>query len=129
MGSLEKLSAILRCDALLPFTHTAQQAFDRRDQISQVLSVHLKRETTAFWLKKLEAADFWCADVFTYGQLLATAGYRCVGMEQTVQRPEGAAIRTLRCPIRIDGERLYSSRAAPRLGNATGALEKELHDE
>ncbi len=129
MGSLAKLASILHCDALLPFTHTAQQAFERRDQIWQVLSAHLKRETTEFWLKKLEAADFWCADVFTYAQLLASDGYQHVCMEQTVRRPEGAAIRTLRCPIRIDGERLYSSKAAPRLGDSTGTLKQELRDE
>ena len=128
MGSLEKLSAILHCDALLPFTHSARQAFEQRDQIGQVLSAHLKRETTAFWLIQLEAADFWCTDVFSYAQLLASAGYQSIGMEQTVRRPEGAAIRTLRCPIRIDGERLYSDQAAPRLGNATATLRQELRD-
>jgi CoA:oxalate CoA-transferase len=126
MGSLEKLAVILCCDALLPFTHTADQAFDSRDQIWQVLSAHIKRETTERWLRKLEAADFWCADVFSYAQLLASDGYQHLGMEQTVRRPDGAAIRTLRCPIRIDGERLYSSRAAPRLGEDNEALEQEL---
>jgi len=128
MGSLRKLANILHCDALQPFTHDPQQAFDQRDQIWHVLSAHLKREMTQFWLDKLEAEDFWCADVFNYAQLLASAGYQSIAMEQTVRRPEGASLRTLRCPIRIDGQRLYSQAAAPRLGNATGRLREELRD-
>ena len=123
MGSLEKLASILGCDALLPFTHTQEQAFEQRDQIRQTLAAHLQQETTHFWLERLEAEDFWCADVFTYAELLKSAGYLHIGMEQTVHRPEGASVRTLRCPIRIDGEKLYSSVASPRLCSGAFAAE------
>ena len=126
MGSLTKLSSILGCDALLRFTHTAEQAFDQRDEIHQILAAHLKREITQFWLERLEAEDFWCSDVYTYAQLFKSAGYRHIGMEQTVHRPGGASIRTFRCPIRFDGERLYSSIASPRLGSSTEEIRKEL---
>jgi crotonobetainyl-CoA:carnitine CoA-transferase CaiB-like acyl-CoA transferase len=126
MGSLVELSSILGCDALLPFTQTAEQAFDQRDEIHQILAAHLKRETTQFWLERLEADDFWCSDVYTYAQLLKSAGYRHVAMEQTVYRPGGDSIRTFRCPIRFDGERLYSSIASPRLGNSTEEIRRDL---
>jgi CoA:oxalate CoA-transferase len=126
MGSLGQLASIVGCDALLPFTETPAQAFDQRDEIRQILAAHLKKENTAYWLKRLEAADFWCADVYSYHQLLASSGYTHLGMEQTVQRPEGCRVRTLRCPIRIDGERLYSPSASPRLGSATDAVRAEV---
>lgn len=130
MNPLPKLAAILRCDALLPFTHSAEQAFECRDQIWQVLSAHVHQETTEYWLQSLEEADLWCADVYTYAQLLASEGYRCLGMEQTVHRPEvEASIRTLRCPIRLDGKRLYSSQAAPRLGQHNASVVQDLSDE
>lgn len=130
MGSLPQLAAVLCCDALLPFTHSPEQAFECRDQIWQVLSAHVHQETTDFWLQRLEAADLWCADVFTYAQLLASEGYRCLGMEQTVHRPGvEASIRTLRCPIRLDGKRLYSSQAAPRLGQHNAGVAQENSDE
>lgn len=129
MGSLPALASILDCDALLPFTHAADQAFDQRDRIRQTLSDHLRKETTQFWLERLEAEDFWCADVYTYAQLLKSAGYLHAGMEQTVRRPDGANVRTLRCPIRIDGKRLYSSIPSPRLGCNTAAVMRELRDE
>ena len=129
MGSLAQLASIVGCDALLPFTETPAQAFDQRDEIRQILASHLRNANTAGWLERLEAADFWCADVYTYHQLLGSPGYTHLGMEQTVQRPEGCEVRTLRCPIRIDGERLYSSLASPRLGNSTEAIRRELeHD-
>jgi CoA:oxalate CoA-transferase len=129
MGPLKNLASILDCAALLPYTQMAQQAFGDRDEIRQILAAHLKRETTQFWLDRLEASDFWCADVYTYAQLLKSAGYAHIAMEQTVCRPDGAIIRTLRCPIRIDGERLCSSVASPRLGAASDAIRRELLDE
>jgi CoA:oxalate CoA-transferase len=126
MGSLAKLAAVLGCDALSAFTESTNQAFDERDQIRQVLSAHLKNQTTHFWLERLETADFWCADVYNYAQLLKSAGYQSIGMEQTVARPEGASVKTLRCPIRIDGERIYSTIASPRLGSTTEKVRTEL---
>jgi CoA:oxalate CoA-transferase len=126
MGSLAKLASILGCDALSTFTHSVNQAFDQRDLIRQTLSAHLKSETTRFWLERLEAADFWCADVYTYAQLLKSAGYQDIGMEQTVTRPGGATVKTLRCPIRIDGQRLYSSVASPRLCSGTDGIRREV---
>ncbi len=129
MGSLAKLASILDCEALSAFTHSENQAFDQRDQIRQTLSAHLNTETTMFWLERLETADFWCADVYTYARLLKSAGYQHIGMEQTVTRPEGAAVETLRCPIRIDGKRLYSSAASPRLSSSTDRVRRELRHE
>ena len=45
-------------------------------------------------------------------------------MDQTVDR-HGILIRTTRCPIRIDGERLVSNKAAPRSGEDNRTIEEE----
>lgn len=122
MGSLSTLSTLIGCEALIPFGKRADDAFELRDEIKDVLRQHLELQTTQHWLERLEPADYWCADVLTYGQLLAHAGYRVLEMEQTVRRTNGISIRTLRCPLRIDGQRIYSSIAAPQLGNANETL-------
>ena len=126
MGSLTRLGELLGCPALAAFEAQRGDRFDRRDEIKRVLAQHLKGRPTADWLALLEPADYWCADVFSYRRLLEHPAYLAVGMEQTVRRPNGTAVRTLRCPIRIDGERLYSENAAPALGNATASLQAEV---
>ena len=104
----------------------AADAFQHRDEIKTILAAHLKTQTTARWLGLLEAADYWCADVFNYAKLMAHDGFKSLGMDQVVRRANGAQVRTLRCPVRIDGERLYSDVAAPTLGNATANIEREF---
>jgi crotonobetainyl-CoA:carnitine CoA-transferase CaiB-like acyl-CoA transferase len=47
-------------------------------------------------------------------------------MLQTVRRRSGTAYQTTRCPIRIDGQRLYSEKGSPDLGEDTNRITTEL---
>ncbi|MEM1084930.1 MAG: CaiB/BaiF CoA-transferase family protein [Verrucomicrobiota bacterium] len=122
MGSLSRLGELIGCDALAAFDEDPHDRFDKRDEIKALLAEHLSAQSTSHWLEILEAADFWCADVFNYAQLVAHEGFKTLRMDQEVLRPNGARVRTGRCPIRIDGERLVSDVAAPILGNANDLL-------
>jgi len=51
--------------------------------------------------------------------------YKCLQMEQTLHAG-GKEIITTRCPIRINGERLYSDRSAPKLGEHNEKVMKEM---
>ena len=116
MGSLEELGDLIGCDALKAINDG--QCFSQRSEIKKVLAKHLAKRGTDDWLTILEPADFWCSDVFNYGQLMRHAGYRAADMELVVERPNGTAVKTTRCPIRLDGRQLRSARAAPTLGDA-----------
>ncbi|RME90118.1 MAG: CoA transferase [Verrucomicrobia bacterium] len=128
MGSLTRLGELIGLPSLAEFDKDPADRFDKRNEIKLALAAQFKTRTTAEWLAVLEPADYWCADVFDYPRLLAHEGYRVLGMEQEVRRPNGATVRTLRCPIRIDGQRLYSDVAAPVLGNANQTLNEEPSD-
>lgn len=120
MGSLERLAKLMQ--------HPSFQGdpFDDRDTIQGALAAHFATHTTQHWLDILEPADYWCSDVLTYARLLNHAAYKTLEMDQTVVRPNGAMVRTTRCPIRFDGQRLFSRRAAPVLGEANVRLGKEV---
>lgn len=126
MGSLTRLGELIGCASLADFDQLASDRFDKRNEIKHLLAAHFQTRDTADWLAMLEPADFWCADVFNYQDLKTDPGYQILGMEQDVCRPNGTTVRTLRCPIRIDGERLYSDVAAPSLGNATEAITSKI---
>ena len=121
MGSMDKLAGLIDCADLAAFH--VDECFSRRSEIKAILANHLKTRSTDAWLAILEPADFWCADVFNYGQLLEHAGYQAADMELVVERPNGITLRTTRCPIRIDGQQLRSTRAAPTLGSFEPAPE------
>jgi len=115
MASLAELGDLLGCDALHEFGPS--DCFSHRGQIQGVLAAHLRAHSTQHWLDLLEPADVWCSDVYNYGQLMQHAGYRAADMELVVERPNGIELKTTRCPIRIDGRKLRSARAAPALGD------------
>jgi len=123
MGKIASLAEWIDCPALLPYATGNEESFTHRDEIKRILQDHLLVEDTAHWLQCLEPRGYWCSDVFRYAQLLEHDGYKALGMEQIVHRRNGTGIQTLRCPIRIDGQKIYSTIAAPELGNANELLE------
>lgn len=125
MAPLAQLAALIDSPALAVEAERAARdgGFLRhRDAIKQVLQAHLLGAGTAHWLARLEPAGVWCADVLSWPRLLAHPGFAALGMTQVIHGASGAAMQTTRCPIRIDGQRLYSERGAPALGADNQAI-------
>ena len=99
--------------------------------ITRALADHLATQSTEHWLQILDAADIWCAPVLTLPELVAHDGFRALDMAQRVSRPglDGGPtvdVETVRTPVRYDGHVLKNGRAAPRLGEHTGAIRAEF---
>lgn len=125
MGSVTQLGELLDCEPLLDFQDPATW-FTERDRIKAILAKHLETGTTAQWLAILEPADIWCAEVLDWKRLLQHEGFRALEMLQTVRRSNGTDYRTTRCPIRIDGQRLYAEKGSPDLGEDTERVIREF---
>jgi len=115
MASIPVLGGLLACEDLLHYADV-KQAFDKRDEIKAILAIHLQTASTAHWLSKLEPADIWCADVLNWPTLMEHDGFKVLNMIQEVEMLDGYTYQTTRCPIRIDGELLTSSKGSPKLG-------------
>lgn len=125
MGEIPKLGRLLSCPQLERYQDPARW-YEERDEIKAILAEHLAGRTTAEWLAVLEPADIWCADVLDWRRLLEHEAFGVLGMVQTVVRGSGFAYRTTRCPIRIDGERLYARAGSPAVGEHTASLVEEF---
>ncbi len=125
MGSVTRLGELLECRNLAEFAD-AKTWFVRRDEIKAVIAAHILPEPTRFWLEKLEAGDYWCAQVLTWEHLRKTEAYQALDFEQVVTREDGPFLKTTRCPIRIDGEAYKSPRGAPRVGQHNATIQKEF---
>lgn len=126
MGSIPFLGKLLGCFELENFAD-GEQAFKERDAIKTILAQHLAKEPTAHWLGILEAADIWCADVLDWDRLTAHDGFKVLDMVQKVAMGDGFTYETTRCPIRIDGELLTSTKGSPKLGEHTEKILEELY--
>jgi CoA:oxalate CoA-transferase len=126
MTPIAKLADLLQLTALAPYHDKPKSWFTDRDAIKRVIADHVASETTDHWLSILEPADIWCARVLNWDELMATEGFKVLDMLQTVTREDNVSITTTRAPLRIDGERPRTSRAAPLIGEQSEAIRREF---
>jgi len=126
MTNIVLLAGLLQCEQLKQFTDS-NDWFNKRDEIKEILANHFISNTSGHWLSILEKADIWCAPVMDYDKLLKEEVYRVLNMEITVKTSNGLAIKTTRCPLRVDGKLLVSSKGAPVLGEDNDAITKQYN--
>lgn len=126
MTPLGKLRDLLQLAALDPYAGDPKSWFGERDAIKTIISNELATKPTAHWLELLEPADIWCAKVLEWPELLESDGFKALDMLQTVTRDDGVSILTTRSPLRIDGQRTTTNRAAPLIGEQSAAIRREF---
>ncbi len=127
MTPIPKLAALLGLErGLAPYAAEPSLWFTARDEIKRIIAGQLATQPTEHWLAVLEPADIWCSSVLKWDELLSSEGFRVLDMLQTVNRQDDVSITTTRSPIRVDGIRARSSRAAPRIGEHGEAIRQEF---
>lgn len=125
MTPLPRLQALLELEELGQFSDP-KSWFTQRDAIKQIIADRLVTQPTAHWLAILEPADIWCAKVLDWPELLASEGFKALDMLQTVTREDNVSITTTRSPLRINGQRARTYRAAPLIGEQSARIRAEF---
>jgi crotonobetainyl-CoA:carnitine CoA-transferase CaiB-like acyl-CoA transferase len=125
MTDIVELGDLIGCGELKKYTDKSEW-FLKRDEIKKILADWLANETTDTWISFLEPADIWCARVMDYNELINEEGYKVLNMDLSVKTSSGLHITTTRCPIRVDGNILTSSKGAPLLGEHNEQIEKQF---
>lgn len=126
MGSLLKLGEVIDAPKIQNYTDT-ETWFTKRDEIMDILRDKIITKTTNEWLQILRPEGIWCSNVFDYKRLLEHEAYKALQMDQKLPLLSGEEVHTLRCPIRMNDERLFSSKPAPRVGQHTEDIIKEFN--
>lgn len=126
MTPIAKLADLFELDALTPYKDKPKSWFSDRDAIKRIIADHVATEPTDHWLKILEPADIWCARVLTWDELMETEGFKTLDMLQTVTREDDVSITTTRAPLRINGKRPQTHRAAPLIGEQSAKIRAEF---
>lgn len=124
MMPLSKLAPLLDLPALADYT--ADEAFQRRDEIKSLIASRLEQKAAQEWLAILEPADIWSAEVLDWPRLLQSAAFRQLDMLQTVTRGNGVSVRTTASPIRVNGVRHKNDLAAPTIGSQSDKIRAEF---
>jgi crotonobetainyl-CoA:carnitine CoA-transferase CaiB-like acyl-CoA transferase len=125
MNHLPTLGGLLGLPELTVLGDSAA-GFQRRDDIKKLIADRLRQGTTEHWLKILDPADIWCAEVLDWATLLASDAIQQLQMVQQLIGSNGERILTTRCPVRLDRDLLTSSRLAPKVGEHTAAIQQEF---
>jgi crotonobetainyl-CoA:carnitine CoA-transferase CaiB-like acyl-CoA transferase len=125
MVNIPQLAQAIGSDKLKAFTQ--DQAFSHRDEIKAFLADHLAAQPSKHWLESLHAEDLWAMEVLDWRTLTKSEGYKVLEMEQAITTNRGKHLVTTRCPIRIDGEKLFAEKPAPTLGQDNIKIELELN--
>jgi crotonobetainyl-CoA:carnitine CoA-transferase CaiB-like acyl-CoA transferase len=130
MTPLDRLARLMGIAGLAPWLDrpetTARAAFAERDAIRQVIAQAVAARPVRDWLDLLEPADIWCAEVLDWPALLGSPGFGLLDMLQEVMRGDGVSLATTRLPLRLDGRRPATPRAAPRIGEDSTRIRAEF---
>jgi len=123
MVELKQLSEGLACKELLMYEQ--EDAFNLRNEIKELIALHVKEQSSLYWLELLHSYGIWAMPVMTWKEMKSHPAYQSLLMEQKILTGKKEIITT-RCPIRYNHQRLYSVKAAPALGANTENILKEL---
>lgn len=124
MMDINVLATVIECNALAIYSQ--EHSFINRDEIKSILSSHLKQQATEYWIAKLHEHDLWAMEVVDWNMMTQNLAYQTLKMEQQVSIGNHQHITTTRCPIRINGQRIVTAKAAPLLGEHTASIYKEF---
>lgn len=126
MVELAKLSEGLNCPELLMYDQ--ENAFVHRNEIKELLALHLKERSSLYWLELLHSYGIWAMPVMTWKEMKTHPAYQSLLMEQKILAGNNE-LTTTRCPIRFNHQRLYSQKAAPTLGEHNQTILQEFKKE
>jgi crotonobetainyl-CoA:carnitine CoA-transferase CaiB-like acyl-CoA transferase len=127
MGKIQLLAEAIECNKLYQFTQ--EDTFGLRDEIKGILSEHVLNNDSKYWINKMHAAGLWAMEVLDWKRLKEHEAYKCLEMEQTLDTLHGKKIITTRCPIRVNGQRIFSAKPAPQLGEHNQKILNEILNE
>ena len=123
MMDIYELADAINCKELKNFSK--DEVFAKRDEIKKLLAGCFVNESSLYWIDQLHESGLWAIEVFDWEQMMNHEAYLSLQMEQVLSISDRKIITT-RCPIRINGERLYADKAAPKLGEHKGQIMEEL---
>jgi crotonobetainyl-CoA:carnitine CoA-transferase CaiB-like acyl-CoA transferase len=123
MMDIQVLATVIGSKPLEQFAQS--DTFIKRDEIKRLLGIHLLQASSTHWLEMLQHHGLWAMEVNDWQEMTQKEAYQVLQMEQTLQL-NGKSFTTTRCPIRIDGKRIFSSKPAPELGEHQQQIQRDL---
>jgi CoA:oxalate CoA-transferase len=127
MGNLLEIGRAIGSDSEFEIYRDSKIWFSQRNEITVAVGALLRDKKTEEWLDVLRPKGIWCAEVMNYKESLEHEAVKRIKMDQVVKLPDGRELKTTRCPVKIDGNTLYSTVPAPKTGAHTSKINEEFN--
>ena len=125
--SLNKLEPVFDALEIPPDTRIKQNdAYARREEITQIVAAALKHKTFSHWAEIFEARKIWYAEVNDYEQLANDPQIRHNGDLTRVEGRTGETVTLVSHPVRYDGELPPINTPPQKLGAQTAEIVKGI---
>jgi crotonobetainyl-CoA:carnitine CoA-transferase CaiB-like acyl-CoA transferase len=124
MGDLLLLGRIIDVD--LSKYSDKKTWFTGRAAIRKILRKKITTQNSDYWIKLLRENGMWCEKVLNYNDLDSHSFMDDLQLKQTVKNSAGKTMVTTRSPIKIDGDILSATKAAPKVGEDNEAIQKQF---
>lgn len=105
-------------------TETLQ--IENREALNALLANAIRRKTTDEWIRRLEPAGVFCAEVRSFAKAAEDPQVHANGMIHTMRHPRAGGLRVLGNPIRLHGATGRPKRHAPDLGEDSRGVVRQL---
>lgn len=124
MGDLLLLGRIIDVD--LSRYSDKKTWFTGRAAIRKILRKKITTQNSDHWIKLLRENGMWCEKVLNYNDLNSKAFMDDLQLKQTVKNAAGKTMITTRSPIKIDGDILSATKAAPKVGEDNAKIYEQF---
>ncbi|AXP80119.1 Succinyl-CoA:(R)-benzylsuccinate CoA-transferase subunit BbsF [Mariniflexile rhizosphaerae] len=124
MGDLLLLGGIIDVD--LRKYSDKKTWFTGRAAIRKILRKKITTQNSDHWIKLLRENGMWCEKVLNYNDLNSKAFMDDLQLKQTVKNSAGKTMVTTRSPIKIDGDILSATKAAPKVGEDNAKIYEQF---
>lgn len=125
MGNLPNICAIINCNIADLYVE-ANSAFENRDKLIVRLAETFKQKNNKIWVDLLETHGIWCAEVLNYQTATNLSTYKKLEIAQELNIGDGKKMKTTVSPIRLDHQKLFATKPAPKLGLNTNDINNEF---
>ncbi len=94
--------------------------------LQETFRAQISKNSTAYWLERLEAQDLLCAPVRSLGEALADPQTEINGMLQTINHPILGEIDVIGSPVHLSAAPMTVRRVPPKLGEHTEEVLAEI---
>lgn len=125
----EKIDLFCEIVGIESIRHLAKdkaEMLKNRNEIYPIVAAGIKKQTTEYWIEKLQEAGFWCAKVNRYDEVVKDPQVVHSNIIQTIHHPKAGDIRVIACPITLSETPAEIRKSPPVLGEDNESILKEL---